>query len=132
MERYIGCLMIVALIGITGCASIGPQKLTPSHEGYNDAVQLAITREVLKNIVRDRYLDPPQYLHVTAINAQFSVSAGASAGVAGIGTAGEAGQVGGNIGYSDSPTITFVPQFGAADYKGLVAPIGFSFSSSIL
>ncbi len=29
--------------------------------------------------------------------------------------AGAAGQAGATIGYSDSPTITFVPQFGAAD-----------------
>ncbi len=38
---------------IMGCTSIGPGKLVPTHEGYNDAVQLAMTREVLKNIVRE-------------------------------------------------------------------------------
>ena len=113
----------IALVA-AGCASVGPGKLVPTHEGYNDAVQLTVSREVLKNIVRERYLDPPQFIRVTAINAQFSVSAGANVGVTGIGTeAGAAGQAGANIGYSDSPTITFVPQFGAADYKALVAPI---------
>ena len=30
---------------IMGCTSIGPGKLVPTHEGYNDAVQLAMTRE---------------------------------------------------------------------------------------
>ncbi len=35
---------------IMGCTSIGPGKLVPTDEGYNDAVQLAMTREVLKNI----------------------------------------------------------------------------------
>lgn len=124
MERYLICLLIVALIGMTGCGSIGTQQLVPTHEGYNDAVQLAITREVLKNIVRDRYLDPPQYMHVTSINAQFSVSAGASGAATGIGTGNTTGQVGGNIGYSDSPTISFAPKFGAAEYKALIAPIG--------
>ena len=116
--------LTAGLIGLAGCASIGPGKVVPTHEGYNDAVQLTVSREVLKNIVRERYLDPPQFIRVTAINAQFSVSAGANVGVTGIGTeAGAAGQAGANIGYSDSPTITFVPQFGAADYKALVAPI---------
>ncbi len=126
--RTIRCLcllaLIIALIGLTGCASVGPKKLVPTHEGYNDAVQLAVSREVLKNIVRERYLEPPQYIRVTQINAQFSVSAGANVGAAGIGsTAGATGTAGANVGYSDSPTITFVPQAGAADYKAFTAPI---------
>ncbi len=118
----------VGLVVGAGCASIGPSKLVPTHEGYNDAVQLTVTREVLKNIVRERYLDPPQYITVTAINAQFSVSAGVNVGVTGIGTSrttgpGRAGQAGANVGYSDAPTITYVPQFGAGVYKSFVAPV---------
>ena len=53
---------------LTGCTSIGPGKLVPTHEGYNDAVQLTMTREVLKNIVRERYHDPVQFLRVASIN----------------------------------------------------------------
>ncbi len=122
--RYLAwSILAVALIVSTGCTSIGPKKMVPTHEGYNDAVQLTVAREVLKNIVRERYLDPPQYITVTAINAQFSVSAGANVGVGGIGTAGTAGQTGANVGYSDSPTITYVPQFGAGAYKSFVAPV---------
>ena len=89
---------------LTGCTSIGPQKLLPTHEGYNNAVQLTLTREVLKNIVRERYLDPTQYITVSSINAQFSVSTTATGGVGDAGTASvrtpssaseQAGQVGG-------------------------------------
>ena len=124
MRRCLGRLAVaVAFIGLTACTSIGPEKLVPTHEGYNDAVQLSVSREVLKNIVRQRYLEPPQYIRVTAINAQFSVSVGANVGVGGIGTGAAAGQAGGNVGYSDSPTITFVPQFGSAEYKAFVAPV---------
>ena len=109
---------------ITGCAtSAGPQKLVPSHEGYNDAVQLTVTREVLKNVVRERYLEPPQFIRVASINASFSVSAGANVGVGGIGTSAAAGQTGANVGFSDSPTITFVPQSGAAEFGAFAAPI---------
>ena len=105
-----------------GCASFGPDKVVSSHLGYNEAVQQTITREVLANIVRTRYVDPIQFLSVSAINAQFSVSTGASAGVGGIGAAGAAGDVGGSIGYSDSPTITYLPQSDAGFYKSLYAP----------
>jgi len=123
MSAKVTVLSLALLAGLTaGCASVGPDKLVSTHEGYNDAVQIAVSREVLKNIVRERYLDPPQFIQVTAINAQFSVSVGAEAGVGGIG-AGAVGQAGANIGYSDSPTITFVPQFGAGDYKSFAAPI---------
>ncbi len=105
-----------------GCASIGPAKLVPTHEGYNDAVQISLSREVLKNLVRARYYDPPQFLSVASINAQFSVRTGARAGVGGIG-AGTVGQAGGEIGYSESPTITYVPERGAGLYRSLFEPL---------
>ena len=91
---------------ISGCASIGPDKLVDTHQGYNDAVQLAESREMLLNIVRLRFGDPIQFLAVAQINAQFSVSAGASASATGIGAAGGAtGTAGGNVGYSSSPPL---------------------------
>lgn len=104
---------------LMACSSIGPDRLVASHEGYNDAVQLTQTREVLKNIVRIRYADPIQFINITSINAQFSVSSGANVG--GIGTDGAA--AGGNIGYSDSPTVTYAPLSNAAFDKSMGAPI---------
>ncbi len=115
-------LTFVLLLGYS-CTSIGPDRLVSSHEGYNDAVQLTVTREVLKNIVRTRYSDPMQFITVASINAQFSVSAGANVGASGIGTQSEAGQAGGNIGYSDSPTITYIPQSDAGFNKSIDSPV---------
>jgi hypothetical protein len=94
---------------------------------------LTITREVLSNIVRSRYADPIQFIGVNAINAQFSVNVGGSAGVGGIGV-GTEGQAGGSVGYSDSPTITYIPQSDAGFYKSFYEPfevietIGFGLS----
>ena len=56
------------------CTSFGAEKVVSSHTSYNDSVQLTVSREVLTNIVRSRYLDPMQFLTVSAINAQFSVN----------------------------------------------------------
>ena len=65
------------------------------------------------------------FITVASINAQFSVSAGGAAGVSGLGGAAPtAGQAATNIGYSDSPVITFVPQVDAGLYKSLEAPLG--------
>ena len=115
-------MVMLAACLLVGCASIGPAKLVPTHEGYNDAVQLTLTREVLKNIVRARYLEPTQFLSVSSINAQFSVGVTAGGAVTGIG-AGPTATAEGGIGYSDSPTITYVPQVGAGLYKSLGAPV---------
>jgi hypothetical protein len=53
------------------------------------------------------YADPMQFIMVSSINAQFSVNVSGSAGLAGIGQAAEAaGQMGGSVGYSDSPTVS--------------------------
>ena len=65
---------------VVGCASIGPQRLVSSHESYNDAVQLTVTREVLKNVVRARYVDPIQFIAVGCINSSFSVTTSVNAG----------------------------------------------------
>ena len=119
--RLFVVLMLITAVMNTSCTSVGPGKLVSSHTAYNESVQLTVTREVLTNIVRSRYLDPMQFITVSAINAQFSVDIGGSGRVTGIGEAGAASQLGGSIGYSDSPTITFVPQSDNAFYNSLIS-----------
>jgi hypothetical protein len=121
-QRFLDMTMLVIVLVCTSCTTIGADKLVSSHTAYNDAVQLTVTREVLANIVRSRYADPMQFIAVSAINAQFSVNVGATGGVAGIGQEGTEGQAAGSIGYSDSPTITFIPQSDAGFYKSLHNP----------
>lgn len=119
--RLFAVLMLITSVVNTSCTSVGPEKVVSSHTAYNESVQLTVTREVLTNIVRSRYLDPMQFITVSAINAQFSVDVGGSGRVAGIGEAGATGQLASSIGYSDSPTITFVPQSDNAFYKSLIS-----------
>jgi hypothetical protein len=111
----------VALASVAGCTSIGPGKLVGTHQGYNDAVQLAETREMLENIVRLRFGDPLQFLAVTQINSQFTVGAAASGGAAGGG--GATGSLGGQISYSDSPTLTFTPRGDKHFVRDLLLPV---------
>lgn len=104
------------------CTAFGPQKVVSSHTAYNDAVQLTTSREVLANIVRSRYSDPMQFLAVSTINAQFSIGTDGAANIGGIGDTGAVGNVEGSIGFSDSPTITFVPHSDAGFYKWFYEP----------
>jgi len=115
---------VLAVVALAGCKSIGPSKLVNTHQGYNDAVQLAETREMLENIVRLRFGDPLQFLGVTQINAQFSVSVGATGGAGNIGGSGGAvGSASGNVGYSDSPTLTFTPRGDDQFIRDLQLPV---------
>lgn len=127
--RLFSVLMLITSVVNTSCTSVGPGRVISSHTAYNESVQLTVTREVLTNIVRSRYLDPMQFITVSAINAQFSVDIGGSGRIAGIGEAGATGQLAGSIGYSDSPTITFVPQSDNAFYSSLIS--SFSVSEAI-
>jgi hypothetical protein len=134
VRRIFGASVLLAALMSSSCATIGSKKLVSSHTAYNDAVQLTVTREVLSNLVRSRYADPMQFITVSAINSQFSVSVGASGGAGGIGQAGTVGEAGGSVGYSDAPTITFIPQSDNAFYNSLHSPfevgetIGFGLS----
>lgn len=119
MQQSLGIIVLLGGVMNTSCTSFGPREAVSSHIAYNESVQLTVTREVLSNIVRSRYLDPMQFLSVSAINTQFSVNVGGTAGVAGIGQTGASGDVGASIGYSNSPTITFIPQSDYAFYASL-------------
>lgn len=115
---------LVAYGAVVGCSSVGPDKLVSTHQGYNDAVQLAESREILLNVVRLRFGDPIQFVKVSQINASFSVSAGASGSVGNIGADGAAvGSAGANVGYSDSPTITFDPRGDDQFGRDVLSPV---------
>ncbi len=68
------------LLGIlvSGCA-FGPKAIERTHGKYAASVQKVEEEEFLKNIVRLRYVEEPRNLKVTAIAAQYELSAGAEA-----------------------------------------------------
>ena len=80
MHRIARFALLVATGALAACASVGPGKVVSTHIAYNEAVQLTTTREVLVNVARGRYSDPMSFVRVEAINASFSVTAGATAG----------------------------------------------------
>jgi hypothetical protein len=103
-----GALFVVLFL--SGCSTIGPQLVLNSHVEYNKAVEQVIKEELLLNIVRRRYYEAPQFLTISSINSTMGISAGLSAGAAS--SFGGSQNAAGNVGYSDSPTITFTPRQG--------------------
>ncbi|MBA4064261.1 MAG: hypothetical protein C0501_11205 [Isosphaera sp.] len=68
----------MACLGSLGCA-LGPRALEETHGRYNEAYRQVDSEELLRNIVRLRYGDPPAEVEVTGIAAQYELSAGAEA-----------------------------------------------------
>ncbi len=120
-------LVLAALFLLqNGCAQFGPDAMRASRLNYNEAVQVSDQRELLLNLVRLRYTDAPEFLEISGISTQMNFEASASIG-------GDFGEVedansafvtpGASVGYSESPTITFLPRRDKDFTKQLVAPI---------
>jgi hypothetical protein len=97
-----------------------------SHLTYNDAVQLTERQELLLNIVRLRYNEGPEFLTTSSISTQFSIDLSAAAGA----QVGDDQQlrtefldIGGAVGYSERPTITFTPRTEKEFTRQLILPV---------
>ncbi|ELA8197747.1 TPA: hypothetical protein ACMD2S_002686 [Vibrio parahaemolyticus] len=108
--KRMGALIGVALLA--GCSTFGPEVVLNSHIEYNKAVEQVIQEELLLNIVRRRYYEAPQFVTVSSISSTMSTTAGVSAGAAFSDGTPTTSNVGGNLGFSDSPTITITPRQG--------------------
>src|SRR5947207_908590 len=84
-EAYTRCLRrllalavrVLAIVSV-GCA-FGPKVLENTHWRYNESVKQVLEEQTLLNIVRLRYDDNPTRLDVSAIAAQYELSASAQA-----------------------------------------------------
>jgi hypothetical protein len=119
-------LWLVLLAAASGCALRGPALTPTSHLAYNEAVQQGEQRELLLNLVRLRYLEAPEFLAISSISSQMQFDARASLG----GTFGDDQTLatrlitpGAEVGYSESPTVTFAPQHSDEFTRRLVAPV---------
>jgi hypothetical protein len=71
-----GCAALLSCVG--GCA-FGPKTLERSHGRYNEAVRRVDEEQFLRNLVHMRYNEGPSRLDVSAIAAQYEMSAQAEA-----------------------------------------------------
>jgi hypothetical protein len=118
-------LLLILLLGPVSCSSIGPRMVPGDQFDYNAAIADAERRQLLTNLVRLRYSETPTFLMVSSVISQYSRTATANAN-AGLGTAftGEnSAGVGGGVGWSDRPTITYVPISGQQFSQNLLTPL---------
>lgn len=124
MKRQNVLLLLVAvLLGLTGCG-VQSKIIQHRHWELNDTIRATHNEQLLLNIVRLRYDDPPYFLQVSSITTSFGAQ----------GNLGASGQIpkggpnvlglSGGIAYSESPVVTWsLPD--SRDYFGrLLAPMG--------
>ncbi len=125
IERLFFFVLVVGPLVLSGC-SLGPSMMRADRLTYNDAIQFTERQELLLNIVRLRYNEGPEFLATSSISTQFTIDLGAAAGA-------EFGDdqelrtdlfnVGGAIGYSERPTITFTPRNEREFTQQLISPV---------
>jgi hypothetical protein len=122
--RSLTLAIVVLACCSTGCLHprIGPQSLPRDRDAYSSSLADSWKQETLLNIVKVRYLDPPVFVDVGNIVASYTLAQTASVGGTIQGT-GSNGTLGGSVGLSNSPTITYTPLTGNAYIKGLVTPL---------
>ena len=127
MKRILLCAISLLAVSPIGCLhpTIGPKSLPRDRALYSAGLSDSWKEQMLLNIVKIRYVDPPTFIDVGSIVASYTLSQGASAG-AGIGNvvAGEGSGTFGAFGtYTTTPTITYTPLTGSKFIQGLLTPL---------
>jgi hypothetical protein len=116
---------IVLAIG-SGCRGFGPSTVPRDRFDYSSSISESWKRQALLNIVKLRYLDPPIFVDVGQIVAGYSLETGGNAGgqlSSSQAIQGNSLVLGGNVKYTDRPTITYTPLTGNKFLKGLMTPL---------
>ena len=125
MRSTLTFLVALPLAIATGCRSIGPVTVPRDRLDYSTSMAESWKHQVLLNIVRLRYLDPPSIVDVGQIVSAYSLETGGSAAgqVAKAGAGDTFVGIGGHVVFTDRPTITYTPVTGAKFLRRLMTPL---------
>lgn len=105
------------------CANLGPTTLKSERSNYNMAVQKTNDEQLLLNLVRLKYRDTPFFMEVSSVASQFTLSTSANAsatlqeGVKGL------FGLGGSVGLTERPTVTYSPLQGDQFIQRVLSPL---------
>lgn len=110
------------LLSFAGCNTTGPRAIRQGRFSYNRAIVQTRNEQMLANLVRLRYRDPPFFLDVSSVSTHYSFSGEGDVGVAGVSSE-TAGALGAKITYEESPTVTYVPLQGLDFADRMMRPL---------
>lgn len=115
----------IVCLFLSGCAQWGGRVLENNHVAFNEAVADSMDKQMLLNVVRISKSDSTQWLMVSSINVNTSVSATAGANIdseaASVPGVNSGGNVGGSFNYT--PNITYIPRQGEELANELMSPV---------
>src|SRR5262245_19802621 len=112
--RGLVLLPAVLALAFAGCASIGPGTVARDRYDYSDSISESWKRQMLLNIVKLRYLDPPVFVDVGQIVAGYSLETAATVGGQSTKPGPDSFSLGASGRFTDRPTITYTPLTGNA------------------
>lgn len=124
--RHLAVLSALVIAGtLGGCRSVGPSTIRRDQFDYSSAIADSWKRQMLLNIVKMRYGEPPVFLEVASVINQYSLEGQVQVGGSFNGglTSKDVYSVGGNAHYADRPTITYNPLSGDKFTKSLLTPV---------
>ena len=101
---------------------MGPKVVAQNRFDYSTVIERSWKEQMLLNMVRLRYLDPPFFLDVQQVISQYTFEGSGSVGGSGLGGSPSA-TVGVTGRWAESPTITFNPMSGEKFTRSLLQPI---------
>lgn len=120
-------LVAFSLLGAVGCSHLGPSTIPRDRLDYTTSMTESWKRQILLNIVRLRYLEPPSFVDVAQIVSGYTLETGVNAsgqfGGRGLLGGGSFGILGGHATFTDRPTVTYAPLNGRSFQRSLMTPI---------
>ena len=124
--KTISCISLISsLILLTGCHVSSKVAVGGSggRTAYNETLQKTTNEQMLLNLVRLRYVDFPFFLDVNAITTQFSFGQKVQPVIPIIPSEKNPAKLGGEISWSNTPTISYTPLQGQTFALQLFKPI---------
>src|SRR5262252_10192644 len=125
MKRALILAICSASLLATGCLhpKIGPHSLPRDRADYSLSLSDSWKEQTLLNIVKFRYVDPPIFVDVGSIISSYTLAQTASLGGTIQPSSTNSATIGGSVGFSSNPTITYTPLTGSAYIKSLLTPL---------
>jgi hypothetical protein len=124
MNRPLWGFLICLLVFLPGCAvRVGSKTVARDRFDYSSALSNSWKEQILMNLVKIRYVDPPTFLEVSQVVATYTFERSGSVNLPSWSgeSLGPAGGVSGR--WAESPTITYNPMGGKKFSQSLLQPI---------
>lgn len=119
----VGLCTVPILLPITACRTLGPRTVAGDRVAFSEAMSDSWKRQMLLNIVKARYEEPPTFMEVGQIVAGYTLESSVSLGGTVSRINGDGFNIGGSASFTDRPTITYVPMTGDRYIQSLTAPL---------